>query len=330
MDYQLNQRAYRLVQAARRRSGRLRVQAHELASGTVVLDCGVQARGGIEAGLLAARVCLADLAEVSLVPGRLGSQPHPYVQVVTDHPVAACLASQYAGWQVAVGDYRAMGSGPMRAAAGDEELYERIGCRERPSVAVGLLEAAALPDESVARFIAERVGVPADALALLVAPTASRAAAVQIVARSVETALHKLDTLGFDLWCIQSGWGTAPLPPPSSDSLAAMGRANDAVLYGASVTLWCRGPAALAAIQEFGPQVPSAASTDYGRPFAELFEQAGRNFYRIDPHLFSPAWVTFHDQDSGRTFRYGSVNESVLLQSFGLEQTGSGPCGSSC
>ena len=60
------------------------------------------------------------------------------------------MASQYAGWQISVDmapgpdgkskKYFAMGSGPMRAAAGREELFDTIGHREASPVAVGVLD----------------------------------------------------------------------------------------------------------------------------------------------------------------------------------------------
>ena len=53
-----------------------------------------------------------------IVPGEVGGRPIPVVQVVTDHPVQSCLASQYAGWAISEGKYFAMGSGPMRAVRG--------------------------------------------------------------------------------------------------------------------------------------------------------------------------------------------------------------------
>ena len=62
---------------------------------------------------------LADLARGRRsCPARSAAGRAPLVQVVTDHPVRACLASQYAGWAIKEGKYFAMGSGPMRAAAG--------------------------------------------------------------------------------------------------------------------------------------------------------------------------------------------------------------------
>ena len=77
----------------------------------------------LAAGLMMARACLADIGEVSYVPCPIVEVGGPAVQVTTDDPVRACLASQYAGWEVARG---VMGSGPMRAAYGKEEVFEHI------------------------------------------------------------------------------------------------------------------------------------------------------------------------------------------------------------
>ena len=77
--------------------------------------------------------------------------------MTTDHPVPACLASQYAGWAIDPPGYFAMGSGPARSAARVErELYERIGYTETGDEAVLVLEGRALPDEAVVRLVAEK------------------------------------------------------------------------------------------------------------------------------------------------------------------------------
>jgi methenyltetrahydromethanopterin cyclohydrolase len=146
------------------------------------------------------------------------------------------------------------------------------------------------------------------------APTASQSGTIQVVARSVETCLHKLLELGFDPKRIESGLGTAPLPPVAEDDLAAIGRTNDSVLYGGEVTLWVRGDDD--SLRDIGPRVPSSASPDFGQPFAEIFRRYDHDFYKIDPHLFSPAAVTFCNLDTGRTFRFGQVSPDVLQRSF--------------
>jgi methenyltetrahydromethanopterin cyclohydrolase len=326
MNLKLNERAQRLVDPLVTHATECRVAVHDLSSGARIVDCGVKVAGGLHAGLIVARVCLADLADVSLVMEATGDVARSYVHVVTDHPVAGCMASQYAGWQIAVDlppgpdgkakKYFAMGSGPMRAAAGREPLFDKIGYRESSPVAVGVLETRQLPTDEVVSWICERAKVPPSGLSLLVAPTASQAGSVQIVARSVETALHKLHELGFDISRIVSAQGIAPLPPVAKDDLAAIGRTNDAVLYGGRVTLWVRGDDA--SIEAVGPKVPASASGDYGVPFAEIFARAGGDFYKIDPHLFSPAEVTLCNLDSGKTYRFGAVAPAVLRKSFGL------------
>jgi methenyltetrahydromethanopterin cyclohydrolase len=309
----LNERAWVVAEEMVANAELLRITVHETA-GARVLDCGVKAEGGLRAGLGMARICLADLGEVSLVPGDIEGSACPHVQVTTDQPVLACMASQYAGWQVKPEKFFGMGSGPMRAAYGKEELFEHIGYREQPSIAVGVLEAHKLPTEPVIAYLSARVQLIPDDLTLLVAPTSSTAGGVQVVARSVEMALHKLHELKFDLGQVVSGYGIAPLPPASANDLIAMGRVNDAVLYGGRVVLWVRSDDAVLA--EVGPKVPSSSSCDHGAPFAELFERAGGDFYKIDPMLFSPAELVVYNLASGRSHRFGKTTPDVLLRSF--------------
>ena len=70
-----------------------------------------------------------------------------------------------------------------------------------------------------------------------------------------------------------------------------------------------------ASLEEIGPRVPSSSSSDHGRPFIELFERYDRDFYKIDPMLFSPARVIFQNIESGRTHVFGDTAEEVLARS---------------
>jgi methenyltetrahydromethanopterin cyclohydrolase len=309
----LNERAHRLADAMAADADCLGIAVHKLHCGTRVIDCGVDAPGSIEAGRRLAEVCMSGLATVKIVPSKL--RPGQQVRVSPDPPVAACMASQYAGWEIKAEEYFAMGSGPMRAAAGREVLFDVIGHRERPDVCVGVLETSKLPPESVCVDIASKCGITPDRLTLLVARTASPAGTVQIVARSVETAMHKLHELGFDLNRIEHSLGWAPLPPLAPDDLTAVGWTNDAILYGGFAALLVRGDDA--SLQEIGPQVPSSASPDFGRPFAEIYARYDHDFYRIDPMLFSPARVRFYNLDTRHMFIYGRWERDVLAASFG-------------
>jgi len=311
----MNERANRVADELEREAGRFRVAVSRV-GGARVIDCGGAVTGSLAAGLLMARACLADLGDVTYVPCPIDEVGGPAVQVTTDDPVRACLASQYAGWQVQVEKFFAMGSGPMRALAAREEVFKHIPGKEEAQVAVGVLETRKHPTEEVIASIVAKLPPTAESLTLLVAPAASLAGTVQVVARSIETALHKLHELKFDVTQVVSAYGVAPLPPVSPDELAAIGRTNDAILYGAKVTLWVRADDEILAA--LGPKVPSNASKDHGAPFAEVFARYG-DFYKIDPLLFSPAEVEFRNLKTGTCHRFGRVEPGLVRKSFGLE-----------
>lgn len=313
MNLQLNSLSRNLALQAASQSQQLRIDVREEDS-TTVMDFGVNAVGGIAAGLLLARICLADLATVRLLPPSPESRL-PSVFVQTDHPVAACLASQYAGWKIASDDFFAMGSGPMRAIARTEDLFRDLTTDEDGSCCVGVLEAGSLPTKSAVEFVRTTVGqsVP---LTLIAAPTASTAGTIQVVARSVETAMHKLHDLKFPLAAVVSGTGMAPLPPVAGNDLTGIGRTNDAILYGSTVNLWVR--CSDAEIEEIGPRVPSDSSAAHGKPFLTLFQEANQDFYALDPTLFSPALVIFHNLETGNSFQFGQHLTKLLAGSFGL------------
>ena len=306
----LNQNAAALCDQLAERKQQLGVSSTRLDNGVELFDIGVDSAGNQDAGVLLARICLADLAEVEV----LSDVPWPLVAVATEHPVAACMASQYAGWEVKGDKFFAMGSGPMRAAAAREPLFDDIGYREQASHCVGVLEASQLPPAEVCADIATKCGIEPTNLTLLVARTSSLAGTLQVAARSVETTLHKLHELDFDLSRVQRGQGTAPLPPVAANDLAAIGVTNDAILYGGDVTLHVSGDDR--SLEEIGPKLPSSASAEYGQPFSEVLSRYNNNFYEIDPLLFSAAMIRIENTDSGNTFKFGELNEEVLSRSF--------------
>ena len=322
MTNSLNEQAQIMVDSLLRQADQLKIHVSQSAEGASIIDCGVDAPGGLEAGRQLAEICLAGLGKVSLISNGDSSLAMTSVHVESDQPLAACMASQYAGWQIVTDDFFAMGSGPMRAAAAREDLFKQIGFSETPSSVVGILETSSFPTLSACQLIAEACSLPVKQLTLLIASTASYAGSVQIVARALETALHKMHELGFDLQRIQRGTGRAPLCPIARDHLAAIGVTNDAVLYGGEVEIWVTGDDA--SLREIGAKIPSNASSDYGRPFMEIFEQYNHDFYSVDPHLFSPALIHITNVETGSKFEFGELNECVLKDSFHAVESTSG------
>jgi methenyltetrahydromethanopterin cyclohydrolase len=315
--FSVNSLARPLVEALVRESAALGVGIDRSAAGAVIIDAGAKAPGGLEAGRRIAEICLGGLGRVALVPAA-DDAPYPArVSVHTANPVVACLGSQYAGWRLQDGKFFAMASGPGRARALKEEIFAELGYRDDTGeTAVFVLEADRPPPDDVVAQVAKTCGVTPERLSFILTPTTSIAGAVQIAARSLEVALHKAHTLKFPLGNIRDGFGVAPLPPPSPDFVTAMGRTNDAILYGGRVALFVDGPEPDA--EKLADGLPSSASRDYGRPFAEIFNTYERDFYKIDPLLFSPGEVDVIALSTGRCFRRGRMDIKVLTASFGL------------
>ncbi|SPF36996.1 methenyltetrahydromethanopterin cyclohydrolase [Candidatus Desulfosporosinus infrequens] len=309
-----NRRAFPLVGELLAKSELLRVKVQKQ-YGVTVIDCGVQVVGGWEAGLLFAAVCLGGLAQVTLHWLDFSGLRWPAVEVITDHPFRACMASQYAGWPIKNGELVAMGSGPGRAIIHKGSLFETSGYEDQSETAIICLESEELPSEAVVQDILEECHCEPTNLYILVAPTASQVGSVQIAARALETGLSKLMGLGYKLEKIVSGWGICPIAPVACDKLSALGRTNDALLYGSTVLYNLRDEEGLEALVK---QVPSCSSIEYGRSFAEVYKEYG-DFYDIDPLLFSPAEVWLCNLNSGCSYHAGSLRPDILRSSFGLE-----------
>jgi methenyltetrahydromethanopterin cyclohydrolase len=311
---QMNELATEIADALEESAPLLRVRAQTLPGGARVIDAGVETDGGYDAGLALAEICMGGLGNVAYTPLEIGGDSWPGVTVWTDHPAVACMASQYAGWAISVDKFFAMGSGPLRAHARVEhELFERLGYAEEALHGVLVLEGRALPTDAVAMWVAQKARLEPSQLTFVVAPTASLAGGVQISARILETGLHKMETLGFDVRRVVSAMGTAPIPPVAKNDLRAIGRTNDCILYGGQARYTIRaGDAELA---ELASKVPASASRDYGTPFYEIFQRYEGDFYKIDPLLFSPAEVWLTSTETGRTFHAGHLNPEVLTAS---------------
>jgi methenyltetrahydromethanopterin cyclohydrolase len=310
----MNERAAALADVIAGDPDALGLSVRVLDSGTRLIDCGADAPGGLGAGLAFAAACMGGIGRVEPVPVVIGDRTWPGVGVTADQPAAACLASQYAGWKLEHESFFAMASGPGRALARAEDLFGELRWRETARRAVLCLETSDTPPAEIVSKVSERCGIPPSALTFLIAPTASICGSVQISARVVETALHKLHELGVDPERVRHGWGCCPIAPVAKDDRTAIGRTNDAILYGGTVHLWLDG--ADDEVAELASKLPSSASDAFGTPFGELLEAADWKFYDIDPMLFSPAEVTLTSAESGRAHHAGGLAPAVLERSF--------------
>ena len=312
----VNALARPLVERLLAQADALGVQMRRDDSGACIVDAGVQALGSVAAGMLVGEICMGGLGQVSLRPGGLEGWP-TWIEVTSAQPVLACLGSQYAGWSLAASKeetggkkFFSLGSGPARALAAKETLFAELGYRDRADVGVLVLEVDRPPPKVIIDKLLRDCALAPEALTLILTPTTSLAGTTQVVARVLEVALHKAHELGFALGNIVGGCAAAPLPATSPDGVQAMGRTNDAILYGGRVHLTVRGDDIAA--RDLACQLPSRNSRDYGRSFADIFKAAEYDFYKIDGALFAPAEVWVSNLDSGNTWHGGALNMPLL------------------
>ncbi|URI05877.1 methenyltetrahydromethanopterin cyclohydrolase [Aquincola tertiaricarbonis] len=311
----VNAGARLLVEQLLRQADTLGVAVRHDERGVCIVDAGIESPGSVAAGLLVGEICMGGLGHVALRSG--GSDWPTWLDVRSSQPVLACLGSQYAGWSLAASKeetggkkFFALGSGPARALAGKEKLFGELGYRDQATQGVLVLEVDRAPPAVVIDKVLRDCGLAPEGLTLILTPTSSPAGTTQVVARVLEVALHQAHESGFALADVIDGSGSAPLPAPSPDGVEAMGRTNDAILYGGRVHLTVKGSDEAA--RTLAAKLPSGNSRDHGRSFAEIFKEVQFDFYKIDPALFAPAEVWVSNISSGNTWHGGATDMDLL------------------
>ncbi len=310
----INTLASHVVQKLVDNADALQLTVSRLDNGCTIIDAGIKSAGSLEAGRLIGEICMGGLGRITLEQGGQFAHYPTMINVCSDQPVIACLASQYAGWALQHEKFFSLGSGPARALAQREEIFKELDYKDQCETTVLVLETDKVPPLEIVEKVARDTNIKPENLTFILTPTKSVAGATQIVGRVLEVALHKAHTLHFPLNQILSGSGIAPLPPESTDFLIAMGRTNDAILFGGSVQLQVNCTDAEA--EKLARELPSSASKDYGQPFADIFKSVNMDFYKIDPMLFSPAKVIVTNVNTGNNFTGGKLDEVLLNQSF--------------
>ncbi len=290
-----------------------------LSNGTRLIDCGVNAKGSIKGGELFTKVCLGGISDVGIsIPGDLSDiMAMPAVKVKTDFPALSTLGSQKAGWKIDVDGYYAIASGPAQAHKFiNNPIYDMTGYVEESDVAVITLESDKLPDEKVADYIAEECNVKAENLTILVAPTSSLVGSIQISGRALECGVYKMfEVMEFDVTKITYAAAITPITPVDPDSVKAMGKTNDAIIFGGRAYYYIE-PDEGESLEELAANLPSSASDNYGKSFLELFEEANHDFYNMPKEVFAPAQVIVNDMVTGQMYHTGFIDLERLKKSF--------------
>ncbi len=318
VTFSINQMAWKIAQELVANPEFYKVKVRKSAAGATIIDAGISASGGFQAGKKLTEICMGGAGKVQLGLRSYGDMAFPTITVSTDHPAIATLGSQFAGWRIRDGDQTAYVSGPVRALAlKPKDIFEEIGYRDQSDRAVLALESSSLPSDALIEKVTTVSNIKPENLIVVAAATASIAGLTQVTGRIVEVGIHKLRALGLSPMVIRQALGYAPIPPLVKDRETAMARTNDAILYGGTVhcTVDYEDEADLQKITE---QAPFAASKDYGKPFLQILHEADGDFYKIDQRLFAPSTIVINNAKTGNSFKAGQIDPKVLAESFGF------------
>lgn len=307
----------------------LGAKVNKLSTGQTVIDL---TNGTWEAGRLLGEICMGGLGSVKFSSCTIEGNYFPAVNVYTSFTTISCMASQLAGWSVKLKKevekdgkvkkkvvFQSLASGPARAKAKGEKLFEEINYSDDSNCAVIVFESRTMPNEEVMAIITDKCKVSAENTYALCAPTAGLVGSIQVAARIVETGIHKLHELHFPLDVIVDGFGTVPVAPVAKDDFAAMGPPNDAMFSMGSVFYTINvDKEKEAELFELLKKAPAGTSSSYGKPFNEIFKEAEYDFYKIDPGLFAPAVYTVNNVKTGKTITVGKTDNELIKKSFKL------------
>ena len=305
------------------------IEIIELKNGSTVIDCTNASKMG---GKLVGEICMGGLGAVEFTSYDLDGNNLDAVDVKTSEPIISCMASQLAGWSLKLKKevekegkikkkvvFQSLGSGPARAKAKVEKLFDEIEYSDDSDCAVIFFETRKMPNEEVLTIVSEKCKVDARNTYAVCAPTACLTGSIQVSARVVETGIHKLHELHFPLDVILDGSGIAPVAPIAKDDLAAMGTTNDSII-AAGITNYTIDveKEKEAELFEIIKTAPANKSTSYGKPFNEIFKEANYDFYKIDSGLFAPAIYTVKNTKTGESITVGEKNHDLLKKSYGI------------
>jgi len=303
-----NRTALDLVDEAIDFAEELGVAVRHLGNEAAVLDFGVEARGGFEAGVLLAEVATGGLATVHVGLDDVAGAALPHVELSTDHPVLSLLACQSPRWPLEVDGTVVRGAGPARLAHDAGPTADDLGVDDA-DFAVLVVESDRLPDESLVEAVADAAAVPTSGVFVLVAPASSVAGGVAYAARTAELTVARLAESGYDAGLVRTVAASAPVAPIAGDEDEARVRSATAVAYGGRVHLVVEADVAEPGAIVYG-------GDGHAEPARGAIEAVGEIHDRLDDVL-APAQVTV-DVVGGPTHVVGSVDEGLLGEQLGL------------
>jgi len=313
MSLSLSKETLPLVEKMIEHSEKLKVQIQKVDEATII-DCGINAEGSFTAGLLFTKISLGGLAKVQLDLPLSEDNSLLYVQVATSYPVLSTLGCQAASWNINKGDFFGMACGPGRALARKpSKIYKLLDYKDENEKAILCIESDKLPDEEVIQYLAEKCQVEKKNLYILMIKTACLVEYVQMAARAIELGMFKLiEQMGYPKDRILHAVGTGIIPPMSQDKDVSNDRVNNALIYGTKLYLIVQSENN-DNLPELVKKIPSNSSSNYGKKFLALFNEADQDFAKFDLSLLAPTEIIVNDIRTGKIYREGKINLKLLM-----------------
>jgi methenyltetrahydromethanopterin cyclohydrolase len=315
-DYSLNQAAVGMIQDVIARADEYQIHSWKAKCGSTLVDMGLNCPGSWKAGQAFVEIGYGGLGKATYGKFEIGHFTVPSIDVWVDHPVLAVVASQAGCWELGRGELAMIGSGPARAVA-LADRWAGHGYRDTKATKVVVqLQTNRVPSDDLCLAVANACHVAPDEVYVVFAPTACLVGAVQVASRTVEQVMIKLFLRGFDIHTVKHGFGMAPVAPLVKDEVEAMGRANDALFYGATTVLYADAPDEVIApiVEGFCFDVNSGEF--WGTPFVSIFRHFHCNWFEVPDLIDSPAKLIINSLQTGHSFVGGQINLQVLSHSY--------------
>jgi methenyltetrahydromethanopterin cyclohydrolase len=315
-DYSLNQAAVEIIKDVIARADEYQIRTWKADCGSTLVDMGLDCPGSWKAGQAFVEAGFGGMGKATYGKFEIGRFTVPSIDVWVDHPVLAVVASQAGCWELGTGELAMIGSGPARAVA-LADRWSGHGYRDTKATEVVVqLQTHRVPSDDLCRTVAEACHVSPEQVYVVFAPTACLVGAIQVASRTVEQVMIKLFLRGFDIHSVKHGFGTAPVAPLVKNEVEVMGRANDALFYGATTVLYADAPDNVIEpiVKDFCFDVNSGEF--WGMPFASIFERFHHNWFEVPDLVDSPAKLIINSLQTGHSFVGGQINLQVLSRSY--------------
>ncbi|MCK4477066.1 methenyltetrahydromethanopterin cyclohydrolase [Candidatus Bathyarchaeota archaeon] len=311
----VNELSLRIVKKILDHPKKLSIEVSKLENGATIIDMGVHARGGFEAGRLATEICLGGLANAQLAMMTFADITLPAIGVTTSWPAISTLGIQ-AGYPLLEGEKtKLIASGPARALAlKPRKLFDFLDFMDESNIAVIVLQMDYLPSEQVAELIAAECNIESKDLYILVTPGESLAGATQIAGRAIEDVTFTMrEVLHYDVRKVKHMFGLAPIAPVCKFVKVEKALSDDLICYCGKVFVALESKKG-EDLENLAEELVFESTPIYGKTFYDVLKEANFDFRKVPgfPSIFRPAQVIINDLRTGKMYKAGDVNLDMI------------------